>query len=81
MKAFDFAGRIELPPGPHAAHGPRVGKPWSIASILKQFFWWAIKSQRQFKMCKGQIVSMYSEVIKGSNKNGQPAWCDPLAED
>ena len=29
IKAFDFAGRTKLPRGPHAARGPRVGKPWS----------------------------------------------------
>ena len=29
MKAFDFAGCKNLPHWPHAARGPRVGKPWS----------------------------------------------------
>ena len=38
MKAFDFAGDTKLPRGPHAARGPRVGKPWCIRSICKHMF-------------------------------------------
>ena len=35
MKPFDFEGRTKLLRGPHAARGPRVGKPCNKVYIVK----------------------------------------------
>ena len=40
-EAFDFASRIKLPRGPHAARGPRVGKPWvALFCQFKSYVAW-----------------------------------------